>query len=741
MGQPIVSVILPFYNGEKYLKQCLDSVTGQTLKEIEIICVDDGSSDRTLEMLQAYEKKDERIKVLHQENAGAGAARNRGLAAASGKYLSFLDSDDFFEPDMLESAAAKLEEDQADFVVFGCDQYLNDTRKFRKITYAMRKPILPPYMPFNHRQITGNVFKAFVGWAWDKLYRRDFILEHGLSFQEQRTSNDLLFVFSALVLAKRITCLDRVLAHQRRNDASSLSNTREKSWFCFYDALCALRNMLKEHGLYGDLEKDFINYALHFSLWNLNTIAGDSYFKLYDKLKEEWFADLGIAGHGADYFYEQREYDQYACIMQYTAQEYREKQPKEAPVPETKEAPRREYRIVETGHREEQTSKTKKEAGMPKVSIIIPTYNVEEYLVECMDSVTRQTLPDLEIICVNDGSTDSSLEILKSYAEKDPRIVLIDKENGGYGMAMNIGLDRATGEYIGIVEPDDYVPLNMYEDLYGIAKEHDLDLLKADFYRFKRSSETGDMELAYQHLSKFPEDYNKVFDPSHTPDAIRFIMNTWSGIYRRAFLEEYHIRHHETPGASFQDNGFYFQTFIYAKRGMILDKPYYMNRRDNPNSSVHSKEKVYCMNVEYDYIREILMKDREIWERFKYMYWFKKQANYMSTALRIGDEYKREYIHRFSQEYNRAREMGELDRELFGQKTWEELEFIMKDPDGFYYNVLLMEQSNQEFKALRKRLYDVENSTSWKLGYFLTAVPRNIKEALKRRRRRAAMEK
>ena len=89
-------------------------------------------------------------------------------------------------------------------------------------------------------------------------------------------------------------------------------------------------------------------------------------------------------------------------------------------------------------------------------------------------------------------------------------------------------------------------------------------------------------------------------------------MNTWSGIYKREFLEQHHIRHNETPGASFQDNGFYFQTFVYAKRAMIVDKPYYMNRRDNPNSSVNNREKVYCCNVEYDYIREILMKDPDL---------------------------------------------------------------------------------------------------------------------------------
>ena len=124
--------------------------------------------------------------------------------------------------------------------------------------------------------------------------------------------------------------------------------------------------------------------------------------------------------------------------------------------------------------------------GQPKVSIIVPTYNVEPYLRECLDSICRQTLKDIEIICVNDGSTDGSLAIINEYATRDSRIVVLDGPNGGYGKGMNRGLDRATGEYIGIVEPDDFIALTMYEDLYAIASEHDLDFVKADFYRFTR---------------------------------------------------------------------------------------------------------------------------------------------------------------------------------------------------------------------------------------------------------------
>lgn len=378
---------------------------------------------------------------------------------------------------------------------------------------------------------------------------------------------------------------------------------------------------------------------------------------------------------------------------------------------------------------------------MAKVSIIIPTYNVEMYLVECMESVIHQTLKDIEIICINDGSTDGSLEILKSYAQKDDRIVLVDKENGGYGIAMNIGLEKATGEYIGIVEPDDFVKLDMYESLYQIAKDNDLDFVKADFYRFKRTDE-DDMNMVYNHLSKNPEDYNKVFNPSEDTEAIRYIMNTWSGIYKKEFIEKHHIRHNETPGASFQDNGFWFQTFIFATRAMIVDKPYYMNRRDNPNSSVHNREKVYCMNIEYDHFRDILMEHPELWERFKGMYWYKKYNNYIGTIRRIGMEYRREFVERFSAEFKRGLEKKELDPSVFSVAAWKKIQVVAAEPDTFYKvwvvagvterklnkKIMQLERKNQK---LSNELAMIKSSKSYRIGRILLFIPRKLKEWIK----------
>lgn len=310
-----VSVIVPVYNAEKHLRQCLDSIVNQTLKDIEIILVDDGSKDGSLTILNEYKEKDERIQVIAQPNGGAGAARNNGLAHAQGEYLSFLDSDDFFDLDMLEKAYAKAVEGKADIVVFRSDQYREDLNKFVQVPWVLREKELPPYRPMYHRTFTDNVFKVFVGWAWDKLFRAEFVKEYDLKFQQIRTSNDMLFVFTAIVLAKRIEIVDEVLAHQRRNNPDSLSNTREKSWDCFHMALNALKENLEKFGLYRELEQDYINYALHFSLWHVTTITGEKKKVLFDKLKEEWFAEFGIAGKPESYFYNKSEYKKYQEIQ------------------------------------------------------------------------------------------------------------------------------------------------------------------------------------------------------------------------------------------------------------------------------------------------------------------------------------------------------------------------------------------------------------------------------------------
>lgn len=318
---------------------------------------------------------------------------------------------------------------------------------------------------------------------------------------------------------------------------------------------------------------------------------------------------------------------------------------------------------------------------MVKVSIIIPTYNVEQYLEECLESVINQTLKDIEIICVNDGSTDNSLSILKRYADSDERIKIIDKANSGYGDSMNKGIEFATGEYIGIVEPDDFIKLNMYETLYNKAKELDLDLIKSDFYRF--TGDKNNRKLKYNKLDDSRKYYNKVLNVSNDMTPFKFIMNTWSGIYKREFIEKYHIKHNTTPGASFQDNGFWFQTFMYAKRMYFIEETFYMNRRDNNASSVKNREKVYAMKHEYDFIRNIINASDSL-KKYIGIYWFKKYENYMFTLYRIDDKFRQEFLKTFANEFKVAFSNNEIDKKWFSNNQLKTIKSIIENPQKYY---------------------------------------------------------
>ena len=310
-----VSVIIPVYNAQAHLEQCIRSVMNQTLREIEIICVDDGSKDDSLSILRGLAKEDSRIVVVAQENAGAGAARNCGMDMASGQYLSFLDADDFFEPDMLETAYRRAQQERAQVLVFRADFYDDRLKRFLPCTYSLREEMLPAERPFAAAQVKRDLFKTVVGWAWDKLFEAAYIRACGLRFQEQRTTNDAYFVFMAYARAERISTESRVLAHQRRRAGGTLSVTREKSWMCFYEALLAMRKTLVAWGLYTRFEQDYVNYALHFALWNLNTLKGATQQMLYERLRGEWFAELGVAGYDRAGFYHRGEYAQYEQIM------------------------------------------------------------------------------------------------------------------------------------------------------------------------------------------------------------------------------------------------------------------------------------------------------------------------------------------------------------------------------------------------------------------------------------------
>ncbi len=285
---------------------------------------------------------------------------------------------------------------------------------------------------------------------------------------------------------------------------------------------------------------------------------------------------------------------------------------------------------------------------VPRVSIVVPVYNSQKFLKQCMDSLVSQTLHDIEVICVDDGSTDESSKILDDYASRDGRIRVIHKSNSGYGNSINVGAKAARGKYIGIVESDDYVARNMFERLYLAAEENDLDMVKAECYF---CWDNINYRLP-RHVTKMNAYYNQVLTDADRDLFFGFFMNTWSGIYRRNFLEEYGIVHHETPGASFQDNGFWLQTMFHAQKAMWLTDKLYYYRQDNENASVRGDAKAYEMSDEFNWAEEKLGKQGVESANRYYLDYFRLLRN-KGNLLRISDEKKREFYPRMVDDYKK----------------------------------------------------------------------------------------
>lgn len=310
--KPLVSVVIPVYNTEKYLRQCLDSVVNQTLKDIEIIYVDDGSTDRSRQILREYEERDSRITVVTQALSNAGAARNNGLRIARGKYLSFLDSDDFFELDMLEKVCRLAEDTKAEIVVFDFNCYYEYSEKFLPAWTTL--PEASSDKAFIGAEVKQNAFVTFSSMAWDKLFSAKFIRESGLSFQEQHNVNDLYFVYSAIAKSDKIAVYSEVLAHYRKRAGGLAFNAWWSSWKCFYDAYMCLKKQLDAWDIFPAYERTFANSSLNLAIGRLEEAPWPIQEEMFYYLKDHGFADLHITRHTREYFYNKDYYD-FCCLI------------------------------------------------------------------------------------------------------------------------------------------------------------------------------------------------------------------------------------------------------------------------------------------------------------------------------------------------------------------------------------------------------------------------------------------
>lgn len=309
---------------------------------------------------------------------------------------------------------------------------------------------------------------------------------------------------------------------------------------------------------------------------------------------------------------------------------------------------------------------------MPKISVVVPVYGVEKFIHEAVDSILNQTLNDIEIILVDDGSLDNCPQIIDDYARTDSRVKAIHQTNGGYGKAVNTGIANATGEFIGIVEPDDYLEHNMYEELYNHAEQLDLDVCTSGFYKYDSQAVPKKRNKKWKHpnenIEKFPND--KAFTINEYPELFMIHASLWSKIYRKSFIDECRIRLNETRSASYQDFPFMAEVMCKAKRIGVLSKYFYHWRvESNQNSSTSRKDKrLMIMADQCEEVKRIVKATGHynILKNAMYRHFF--SANYGFYRI-INNEYRKEY---FSKIHNLFKELSDDESYNFTYLTAKE---------------------------------------------------------------------
>ena len=503
MGQPKVTILVPVYNVEKYLHQCMDSIVNQTLKNIEIICIDDGSTDSSSSILDEYASRDNRIKVIHKKNTGYGNSMNLGLDSATGEYIGIVESDDFADPKMFETLYSLAKKDDLDVARSEFYFYGNAT--------GSNKKTKTDYVPHNRVFAPSEERSVFYQQPsiWANIYRASFIKENEIRFLETPGASyqDTAFSFKVYSSAERFEMIDEAFLHYRINENSSSVQSNSKV-YCVCDEYDEIWRFVKERGLYETYRTMIPHLQYNGYKWNYERLA-DPY---NEQFMERWISD----------------FKELWAEGNIVLDEFR---------------PEERQRLAKILFSNQTHSD-------PKVSVIVPVYNSEKYLNKCLDSLISQTLEDIEIICVNDGSTDSSRKILQDYAENDSRFVIVDKKNGGLSSARNAGIRVAKADYIVFLDSDDWVVPEAYENVYRNVLGVDIVFfgtqVVGDYMSERRADDERYYSVKYSGIQSLNDEIISNVDVS-----------AWDKMFRRDIIVNNNLEFPE--GKLYEDYAFYWQ--------------------------------------------------------------------------------------------------------------------------------------------------------------------------------------
>lgn len=538
-SSPLISIVIPVYNEERYLSRCLNLLLSQTFSSFELIIVNDGSTDKTGEILSEYRLRDPRIFVINSDHKGAGEARNIGLANAKGEFICILDSDDEYDPRMLMTLYTQAAADNLDIMVCRSERMSGDDKESReKMPWTIAEAYLPYHRVFSAKDCADYIFQIFNGWTWDKMFSAEFIRKSGLKFQNTAFSNDAMFTFTALCSAKRISFTDEYLVTHRYHD-HSIEARRYEAPDNFVEVFRAIYAWLENTGNLSQFGLSFYNWVVSFTRWQYET-QRDEFRSTIVESASQFMMDYGIP-------------DKLARV-----------------------------------YKDEDTLWLARNVSLqaPEVSVIMPVYNSEQYLEETISSLTSQTMTNFEVICVDDGSQDRSFEILMNIAKTDNRFRIVRQDNSGAGAARNKGLGLARGRYLAFIDSDDTYSHTFLEKMLGKAWRYDLDVVVCRYVRFFDQHNTEEFSAMGINMRLLPN--KEVFSLPDIKDNFFqvFVPVVWNKLFKREFVEKYGIRCQEIKNSN--DTFFVYHALLSASAISIVDE-WLIRYRMRSNSLVRTR--------------------------------------------------------------------------------------------------------------------------------------------------------
>lgn len=537
-----ISVICPGYKENQYQ----NNLDKQTMHDVEFLFYDENNN----------------------------RARNDKLKIAEGKYIFFPDINIRYEQDALETLFEKAEKVQADICICNSE---------------IKKENFPSKETFSCSDISEDVVEYILPTLWNKLYRRDFIEKYDIHFQPCEREDELYFSYMAMACAGRITIVSDSLAFKMEEHENSLF---EKNG-CI-KILTALKSELIKRGKFKETEKSFVNVALDQCLIALDRQKDfESFRELCLKFKKSLFYELGILGHPGNWFSKKKNFDYMLKIMG--------SEPEESWM---KKSDDKRINTTLVDFSEWKSDKKEKKWDKAKISVIIPVYNVEKYLEEALKSIVEQSLKEIEIICVDDGSTDKSSEILGCYAKMDSRIKVFRKENGGLSSARNLGIQKASGKYIYFFDSDDILERRTLEICFNEAEQHCLDMVLFSAEPFYENSDLQ-KNININYYKRYA-DYSGIMSGKDffikAVLAAEFKPSVCLYLINREVIEKGEITFYE--GIIQEDNLFTIEALIFARSVKYINSNFY-KRRVRENSVMTGRKMIQHAYSSYIVMREL----------------------------------------------------------------------------------------------------------------------------------------